>query len=132
VIDNGDHDPVTLLRMAHLRFHRGDCPMGRYLAAVRSGADHRSPAMHRHMAGTLLLCWRRGQARQEASQDQRNRPEQDGANRNGHSNSAHKHPSRLHPLCHDTDMQEHLAVILVTSRSSLVTLDAIGVLHRRN
>jgi hypothetical protein len=118
VIDNVDHDQVTLLPLAHLRFDSSDCPVGRHSAAARSSADHRPPATHRHMAGTLLLRWRGGQAWQEASQDRRNRPEQDGTNRNGHSNSAHKHPFRLHPLYHDTDRQEHLAVILVTSGSS--------------
>jgi hypothetical protein len=138
---NRDDSQGSLLQLADLRLHCRDFRTRGRLAAGRAGSDHRAPAVHSHVTRACLLGRCGGQTWQDAGQDRRNRPKQDGGNRNGHANSAHNHlPCSLAATCkefspyranltHDTDLGERLAVILVTGRSGLRHLkDATTIL----
>jgi hypothetical protein len=89
-----DHDKETPLRLTDLRLDRRHFRTRGYLAAVAAGRYRRVPTMHGHLMGAFgLACC--GQAWQEAGQNRRHRPKQDGANRHGHANSAHSHQFEL-------------------------------------
>lgn len=132
--DNRDHSKDSVLQLVDGRLDCRDPRVGGHLAASTAGGDHRASAMHRHVAGAFLLGRCHGQTWQEASQDRRHRPKQDGTNRKRHTNSAHNQQSRLlgsdlqsvrtcnaelHQLAYSTDLREWVAVILITSGSSV-------------
>jgi hypothetical protein len=88
---NRDDGKDTPLRLVDLRLNLGYFRTGGHSAAGTTGSDRRAPAMHRHVAGTFLIGRCGGQARQDASQNRRQRPKQDGTDRNASTSSTHSH-----------------------------------------
>jgi hypothetical protein len=88
---NRDDGKDTPLRLVNLRLNLGYFRTGGHPAAGTAGSDHRTSAMHRHVTGTFLIGRCGGQARQDASQDRRHSPKQDGTDRNASTSSTHSH-----------------------------------------
>lgn len=127
----------VLLRLRHWRFNRRYFPVGGGLAAGTPGTYHYLPTVHGHVIGAFCFSGCGNKAWQEAAENWPNRPEQHRSNREGNANSIHPNQTMLlgdslqwrwstghRRLNQHTDSAEAVAVIAITSRSSVSHLGA--------